>query len=333
MSTKKITFEDVARAANKITEEGGNVTIWNVRSLLNDRGSVTTISKYLNDWRSNPEIVKPKVEQVTTPDPVQKVVNEVWANINKETESKINSIKNDLTLQNKELQSLIHELTSQNYKTKSKVDKLTNENKLLQSTLENSEKEIANYKNNINELKISLKFNQESLEDLTKKFEKNIKILTDSFNKNIIDLEKKVVNLSNDYNNKIQSIEDKYNQSKIKLEDEILKLNKLNESLSKENEFLKKNIDEAISINKNIDNSNKALIKNIESIAVNLRIGIDENFSSIQKKILILEDKLTLSLDNKDMYKPELNRLSSQILSINDNLNLLAQQVIVKTSK
>ncbi len=48
-----VTYEQIATAAESITANGTNPTIERIRMHLGNRGSNSTISKYLNNWRRN----------------------------------------------------------------------------------------------------------------------------------------------------------------------------------------------------------------------------------------------------------------------------------------
>ena len=53
MARSGILYSDVAKAASQLTELGHPVTVDNVRKMLGDTGSKSTIAPYLRQWREN----------------------------------------------------------------------------------------------------------------------------------------------------------------------------------------------------------------------------------------------------------------------------------------
>lgn len=89
-----ITFDEVAKTADTILAHGENPTIEKVRRDLGT-GSNSTISKYLNEWRTNRLIAthNSTAAQNIPPDPVHAAVNHVWEKIHHESETKIKTIQ------------------------------------------------------------------------------------------------------------------------------------------------------------------------------------------------------------------------------------------------
>lgn len=95
MSRIGVTFEQVELAAEKMLGDGENPTIEKVRRLLGGTGSNSTLSKHLNDWRSQrlmatrDDLPAPHIP----PDAVHAAVNRVWKEMSDESESRIKTIQ------------------------------------------------------------------------------------------------------------------------------------------------------------------------------------------------------------------------------------------------
>ena len=100
-----ITYEQVAQAAETILMEGQNPTIHRVRASLGDTGSITTINKYLNQWKSE-KLVSNSIQQTTKAmptNPVTQAADQLWQQlINKAhdtAQEEIDAVKEDYQLQ------------------------------------------------------------------------------------------------------------------------------------------------------------------------------------------------------------------------------------------
>ncbi len=62
MAAPRITLEDVIRTANELVEAGEHPSVSTVREALGGRGSFTTITKHLQEWRLQQEEVNTKAD-------------------------------------------------------------------------------------------------------------------------------------------------------------------------------------------------------------------------------------------------------------------------------
>ena len=112
MSRLGVTYQQVEIAAEKIVAEGANPTIEKVRRLLDDKGSNTTISRYLNDWRMMH--LKGSVEEsisIRPPsDPVNTAVNQIWQELRHEAQSEIQRMQKIAEEVQEERDNLLQEL-------------------------------------------------------------------------------------------------------------------------------------------------------------------------------------------------------------------------------
>jgi chromosome segregation ATPase len=91
MSRLGVSFADVATAADELVQAGEQPTIEKIRYQLGSRGSFSTISRFLKDWRDGRLVQKPT--SVTPPDQVQAAVSAVWEKLHQETEARIEAVK------------------------------------------------------------------------------------------------------------------------------------------------------------------------------------------------------------------------------------------------
>jgi DNA repair exonuclease SbcCD ATPase subunit len=91
MSRLGVSFADVAIAADELVQAGEQPTIEKIRYHLGSRGSFSTISRFLKDWREGRPI--PTQTSVTPPDQVQAAVSAVWEKLHQETQATIEAVK------------------------------------------------------------------------------------------------------------------------------------------------------------------------------------------------------------------------------------------------
>lgn len=170
MSRLGITLEEVSSAAQEIISSGQNPTIEKVRSALGSRGSNSTISKYLNQWRQqalpaqlNQELNSPIVQQS---DAVSSAVDQVWASLQAESKQEIEQLKSDFAekyaIQQQELTATHETLTQQqhqNLKLTQQLNDLTQKNKELIVFNEQQTAELLIEKTKIKELDSNLQEN------------------------------------------------------------------------------------------------------------------------------------------------------------------------------
>ncbi len=97
MSRLGISYTEVAAAADELIQAGLQPTIERIRDQLGKRGSFSTISKYLKDWREGRPVTKPTI--ITPPDPVQAAVSTFWEKLHQETQTTIETIKTETSEQ------------------------------------------------------------------------------------------------------------------------------------------------------------------------------------------------------------------------------------------
>jgi chromosome segregation ATPase len=140
-----ITFGEVCDAIDDIIARGENPTIARVRVELGDRGSNTTITKYINAWKDNYEEKLPiqasPIRKLAS-DNVHQLVDKIWEQLQQESKATNEKIK-------QEAQTAIENVN----KEKEKIDQ---ERAELVSTLDRLNKEMTELETNNRKLDQSL---------------------------------------------------------------------------------------------------------------------------------------------------------------------------------
>jgi len=125
MSRLGITFEEVVEAALSIEKGGESPTIEKIRTYLGGTGSNTTISKYLQTWRN--QVIHgstTKENKMVTPDIVKIAVDRVWNEIREQTDSEIESIKEEAQKLIVAAENKVQEAESNFSKAQAELDQL-----------------------------------------------------------------------------------------------------------------------------------------------------------------------------------------------------------------
>lgn len=92
-----VTFEAIAAAADALQAKGQEPTIDRIRLALGGTGSNTTISKYLNQWRT--QSIASQEDKALPPDTVQAAVKRVWQELQQEAQTAIDQAKTEAVQQ------------------------------------------------------------------------------------------------------------------------------------------------------------------------------------------------------------------------------------------
>lgn len=96
MARTGITYEEVELQAETFVAKGENPTLEKVRRALGDRGSNSTLSKYINEWRGRRGKTTATLSSgINLSDPVNEAVNRVWQQLKEDAESEIIKAKGD----------------------------------------------------------------------------------------------------------------------------------------------------------------------------------------------------------------------------------------------
>ncbi len=193
MARMGVTYEEVELQAETLVAKGENPTLEKVRRALGDRGSNSTLSKYINEWRGRRAQSSPNnpnsILQVS--DPVNEAVNRVWQQLKEESQLEIFKIKEETRLsleeahlhkkqlseerdrafsELQELQNYLGQLKAENINLKSELQKVQNQYEVVIGRLEEAEKYYQDYKNDkekqILELRNSAKDRQQQRNEL-----------------------------------------------------------------------------------------------------------------------------------------------------------------------
>lgn len=156
-----ITYEEVKSHAETLIAKGENPTLEKIRRALGDRGSNSTISKYLNQWRGTRAQFANKPQVALIPDPVNEAVGRVWYQLREETQTEINQIKEEarasieVATQQKE-QALFerNQAFQELEELKTTMSELKNKNANLESSLNQAQKALEITEGRLKEIEI-----------------------------------------------------------------------------------------------------------------------------------------------------------------------------------
>lgn len=186
MSRIGVTYEEVELQAETLVAKGENPTLEKVRRALGDRGSNSTLSKYINEWRrrrakSTPMDIRP----INLSDPVNEAVNRVWHQLREEAQAEIAKIKEESleTIQalNKEKDTAILERNQAFFELetlKGNLSELKTTKLSLESILNQTQKEL-------DIAKIRIEENERRYEEFKREKEKQMQEITEAKDKNI----------------------------------------------------------------------------------------------------------------------------------------------------
>ncbi len=96
MARTGVTYEEIELQAETLMAKGENPTLEKIRRALGDRGSNSTLSKYINEWRGRRAKAVPTIHTtINLSDPVNEAVNRVWQQLKEEAEAEIDRAKEE----------------------------------------------------------------------------------------------------------------------------------------------------------------------------------------------------------------------------------------------
>ncbi|QGP54088.1 hypothetical protein PsalMR5_01527 [Piscirickettsia salmonis] len=106
MARNGISFHDVCEAVDSIVQHGETPTIARIRETLG-RGSLTTISRHFNDYKSQNPLESTDASSNSYSDPVSRAVESVWQKMRQEADDEILQIKSNAQAEISNLQQLL----------------------------------------------------------------------------------------------------------------------------------------------------------------------------------------------------------------------------------
>ena len=336
-----VSFEEVSEAAESLLSKGENPTIEKVRLALGSRGSNSTISKYMAEWRAEalPSKFSEHKTPITTPDPVNRAVNAVWEQIQAEKETAILEIKNETEAELDKLRVSNSDLEENLQDILNKCEELSEINNRLNQELESTKHNLSQ-ETKLHELakaKIeSLESNKLELEQIHNKvFEQSKQDYADTIEKLEKNYKSQIQNLENEINNYKTKAEDARHQHILeldKLKTENLKLNSSINSLNKEKTDLETSIStfkqEMTSIqDKHLEELDSINAENKTIKADNIKFGTlletaNSEINNINKKIDNLIPKEININDSFELLNQKINAISKNIDLLNNSSKL-----------
>jgi chromosome segregation ATPase len=197
MARPGITYHDVAEAAKQLIQRGDKVTIDRVRLMLK-RGSDATISKHLQEWRRQCEVIIGEGFREIPSDMVEESVTQLWSKLNANAKTRYEQLEffseeqiNSLTLENKALEEEKQALADLLEKAQQKINNIDAEIQFLKRDLvqERQRREVETMRaNKAEELAATLQSETKShIDDLKQLYESQIAVLHDQYQKDKTD--------------------------------------------------------------------------------------------------------------------------------------------------
>ena len=328
-----VSFDEISTAANEILSNGENPTIEKVRLKLGGRGSNSTISKYLNEWRNNslPKKINNDIN-TTPPDPVNQAVSLVWKQIQEEKESEINAIKLELDDEIEKLSSEKQELEINFKQIIDERNDLISDNSELELSLKQIKSDLQNENEAHLITKSSLDNLQQQFDSWKQEKEKSINILKEEHQVAISNLKELYTSQENKYKTEINSIKsatedlrhqhileiDKLKIENTKLETKVQDIPALQELVS-----LNKDINNSLKANSELNQNHIEQYKTDHLNTINLIKASNFNVLELETKV----DNISTYVNNN---KNELEDVVNIIASLKNEIKNLKQEFIIQ---
>ena len=152
MARSGILYSDVAKAASQLTELGHPVTVDNVRKMLGDTGSKSTIAPYLRQWREN-HALESESSRLKLPPSLLSAVQSLYEGMQQEAEIRFTEAEK------------LHEETVANMQTE------------LQTLKKRLEESAQAHQEALMELRLSQKEHRKTLETLERERLQSLRLL------------------------------------------------------------------------------------------------------------------------------------------------------------
>ena len=153
MARSGILYSDVARAADKIKQSGSTPTVDNVRQMMGDTGSNSTIAPMLKKWKEE-HLGEMTIINSGLPESILNAVRGVYELIKAESANAIDEIRSscEQNLAEKEIQikaisTTVNDLSNQRDHLEEESNRIKNTNNVLQLQLQQSHLELTALKN------------------------------------------------------------------------------------------------------------------------------------------------------------------------------------------
>lgn len=311
-----LTYEKVAAAADNILISGQNPTIHRVRAALGDTGSITTISKYLNEWkyerlmRANNES---KLVPSTPNNPISQVADQVWQQLsekaNSEAQIKINDIEQQYQAQIEELLIKNQQIEQEFQHTKDFLDRLQNEFNQLQKSYDLSQQNLQK------ETKSNIIFEERILQaeklhqELQSQFDERLHSLKLAHEQTLQHLQSQFTQAAQTYQSTIASQQTAFEQESRLLTEKIDRVQNTAQALQDKNNQLQIEIQKWQTQNEELKNKINDINRNLESE--------EKSNKHLAEQLIVKEKALTetltkLTVVNENAQKCEHNYQHTQ---------------------
>lgn len=254
MARLGVTYEDVAKAAENILRQGMNPTMSGIRNALGETGSLSTISKHLNSWRSNrlTPAYKSDAQNSVASDEVNQAVSSILEKLNFQAQQQVETIRQESEVKIAEYLSQKQLAEKERDESAQHVEKLNRENNYLKTDLSllqkkcneaQHEKEMVLTRASAaeNALEKMEQATAQHVTDLKNAYANNLQQLRQKYEKDLDDYKGLVEKQRVDFMVKLNELgtgKEKAEKSLLKVETELKHQQELNKSLLEKNKGL-----------------------------------------------------------------------------------------------
>lgn len=322
-----VSFEEVALAAENILSKGENPTIEKVRLALGSRGSNSTISKYMSEWRSQSlpnKLAESSSSLPNTPDPVNRAVSAVWEQLQLEKKTEIEQIK-------EETQDKIKSLTVTNEDLQKNLEEIVNKCDELGTINSELKEELTQFKNRYHEESKQHTITQNKLEEsynskkeIEKVFEKNLAATKSHFEEAIAAIQENYKSQISELNSEIDKLKEQaenYRHQAIVTIDDLKTKNAEKESKITMLEQEKTKLASDISnIKQTLESTKEDYMGRLEKSEQD-KLAIREQSQQIGEMLKVTKTEISSINTKIDKFTPKENNYS-------DNFNILNQKIM-----
>lgn len=311
-----VTYEEVSDVADQILQQQKNPTIERVRAALGGTGSFGTLSKHLQTWRNQRLLsgVQKNPKKVLPSDAVSRAVDQVWQQLNEQTQAEIKSIQQQSAETIEQLTAEKLNLVEKNTQLAQTLEKLKIENNhlvsdltLIQKTLIEQQKVCAVLEETVNSKEILLQ--QYQLENEAKFSE-----LKNHYGLHIKDLKEQFEQTQKQHQ---QAFSDLKEQTEKQRQTLIVEIDQLRVAKQKTETAHLKAATELIQQQK----LNSELKEQVKELKTDMKIlnqekqTLNRNYEEVEKQVAILGSEINLKNTLFKEFKEQLNILTQEIIA------------------
>lgn len=142
MARPGVTYQDVAKAANAVKDQGKNVTIENVRAILGT-GSIGTINTHLRKWKEAQNFNYRSTSHENLPDELVSMMKSLWDRLIKQSQEHEIEIENHYQAKMDALQQELQKYKTNNQRWQQLFQQWQQEKSKLEQALQETQQHAA----------------------------------------------------------------------------------------------------------------------------------------------------------------------------------------------